>query len=48
MVSHTTETLLTYCDIGATLHQGKLTLYNDIKEAVASYNEIVNYPGSIH
>jgi capsular polysaccharide transport system ATP-binding protein len=44
MVSHTTETLLTYCDIGATLHEGKLTYYDDIKEAVACYNQIVASP----
>ena len=44
IVSHATETLLTYCDVGATLHEGKLTYYDDIKEAVACYNEIVNEP----
>ena len=44
MVSHQTETLLTYCDVGATLHRGKLTYYDDIKQAVACYNDIVNEP----
>ena len=44
IVSHTTETLLTYCDIGAILHQGKLHYYDNIKEAVARYNDIVNEP----
>jgi len=44
MVSHATESLLTYCDIGATLHNGKLTYYDDIKEAIARYNDIVNEP----
>jgi capsular polysaccharide transport system ATP-binding protein len=44
IVSHTTETLLTYCDVGATLHNGKLTYYDDIKHAVACYNDIVNEP----
>lgn len=48
IVSHTTETLLTYCDVGATLHQGKLTYYDDIKDAVACYNEIVNEPLDTH
>jgi capsular polysaccharide transport system ATP-binding protein len=43
MVSHTTAMLLTYCDIGATLHNGKLTYYDDIREAIAHYNsEIVH------
>lgn len=44
IVSHTTETLLTYCDVGAILHRGKLVYYDDIKEAVARYNDIVNEP----
>ncbi len=48
IVSHTTETLLTYCDVGATLHAGKLTYYDNIKEAVACYNEIVKDPSSGH
>src|SRR3954469_19297596 len=48
MVSHVTETLLTYCDIGATLHEGKLTYYDDIRKAVARYNEIVSSPSVPH
>ena len=44
MVSHTTAHLMTYCDIGATLHKGKLTYYDDIKEAIERYNDIVNEP----
>jgi capsular polysaccharide transport system ATP-binding protein len=44
IVSHTTQTLMTYCDIGATLHNGKLTYYDDIKDAIANYNEIVKQP----
>lgn len=44
IVSHQAETLLTYCDAGATLHDGKLTYYDNIKEAVARYNEIVADP----
>jgi capsular polysaccharide transport system ATP-binding protein len=43
MVSHATETLLTYCDVGVTLHQGRLTCYDDIREAIAGYNEIVGH-----
>jgi capsular polysaccharide transport system ATP-binding protein len=39
IVSHTTEMLLTYCDIGATLYDGKLTYYDDIREAIAHYNK---------
>lgn len=47
IVSHATETLLTYCDIGATLHNGKLTYYDDIKEAISRYNDIVNDPNPV-
>lgn len=44
LVSHQPETILTYCEVGATLHDGKLTYYEDIKEAVACYNRIVSAP----
>lgn len=44
LVSHAPETMLTYCDAGATLHNGKLTYYENIKEAVESYNRIVAEP----
>lgn len=44
MVSHATQTLMTYCDIGAILHNGVLTYYDDIKEAITCYNEIVKQP----
>ena len=44
LVSHSPETMLTYCEAGATLHDGKLTYYDNIKEAVASYNRIVSEP----
>ncbi|MGE5268585.1 MAG: ABC transporter ATP-binding protein [Thiohalocapsa sp.] len=44
IVSHATEILLTYCDIGATLHNGKLTHYDTIEEAITNYNDIVNQP----
>ena len=44
IVSHMTETLLTYCDVGATLHNGKLTYFDNIKGAIEYYNDIVNEP----
>lgn len=44
IVSHVSEALLTYCDAGATLHNGHLTYYHNIKDAVAHYNEIVADP----
>ncbi len=38
MVSHNEETIRRNCEIGAVLSRGKLTLYDDIKEAIAVYN----------
>jgi capsular polysaccharide transport system ATP-binding protein len=46
IVSHTTETLLTYCDVGAVLYDGKLHYFSDIRDAVQEYNGIVNVPGN--
>jgi capsular polysaccharide transport system ATP-binding protein len=34
MVSHSNGTLRDYCDMGAVLHEGQLTLYDDIKDAI--------------
>ena len=48
IVSHTPEVLLTYCDAGATLHDGRLTYYDSIKDAVAHYNKIVVDPFNLH
>lgn len=48
IVSHATETLLTYCDVGAILHEGKLTYYDDIRDAVARYNDLVKEPLDFH
>jgi len=44
MVSHATQTLLTYCDIGATLHKGKMTYFDDIESAIRHYGEIIKDP----
>jgi capsular polysaccharide transport system ATP-binding protein len=44
MVSHDSANLLTYCDIGATLHRGKLTYFDDIRQAIIHYNDIINEP----
>ena len=37
MVSHNEETIRRNCEVGAVLSSGKLTLYDDIKEAIAVY-----------
>jgi capsular polysaccharide transport system ATP-binding protein len=46
LVSHEPATMMTYCEAGATLHDGKLTYFDDIKEAVAWYNVIVKDPSN--
>jgi capsular polysaccharide transport system ATP-binding protein len=48
IVSHATETLLAYCDVGAVLHQAKLTYYDDIRQAIMHYNEIMKEPSGVH
>jgi capsular polysaccharide transport system ATP-binding protein len=40
MVSHQPETLRAYCDSGAVLHDGKLTYYEDLEEAIAVYHAL--------
>lgn len=34
MVSHSDSTLRDYCDMGAVLHDGRLTLYDDLMDAI--------------
>ncbi|MGH6980222.1 MAG: ABC transporter ATP-binding protein, partial [Stellaceae bacterium] len=44
MVSHASQNLLTYCEIGATLHNGRMTYFDDIESAIRHYNDIVKDP----
>jgi capsular polysaccharide transport system ATP-binding protein len=37
MVSHSNNTLRDYCDMGAVLHEGRLTLYDELKDAIAQH-----------
>lgn len=37
MVSHSNNTLRDYCDMGAVLHEGRLTLYDDLKDAISQH-----------
>ena len=37
MVSHSGKTIREYCDIAAVLHRGKLTVFDNIDEAVEAY-----------
>jgi len=37
MVSHSNNTLRDYCDIGAVLHEGHLTIYDNLKDAISQH-----------
>jgi capsular polysaccharide transport system ATP-binding protein len=37
MVSHSNATLRDYCEVGAVLHEGRLTLFDDIKDAISQH-----------
>ncbi|MCK8784596.1 ABC transporter ATP-binding protein [Roseomonas sp. NAR14] len=40
MVSHQVETIRAYCDSGAVLHDGTLTVHEDLEEAIAHYHRL--------
>ncbi len=40
MVSHNPNTIRDYCDIGAILHNGRLTMFDTITEAMAEYEQL--------
>ena len=40
MISHDPGTLRAYCDRGAVLHAGKLTMYDSIDEMIDAYHEL--------
>ena len=37
MVSHSNNTLRDYCDMGAVLHEGRLTIFDDLKDAISQH-----------
>jgi capsular polysaccharide transport system ATP-binding protein len=39
MVSHSDSTLRDYCDMGAVLHEGRLTLYDNLVDAISHHKE---------
>jgi len=41
MVSHSVKTLRDYCDMGLVLHQAKLTLWDDLEDAIAMHEELM-------
>lgn len=44
LVSHNEQTIRRNCDMAAILHDGKLVLYEDLKEALHQYNVLQNLP----
>jgi ABC-type polysaccharide/polyol phosphate transport system ATPase subunit len=40
MISHDRKTLRTYCDRGAILNDGRMTLYDDLDEAIETYESL--------
>lgn len=42
VVSHNPFTVQRHCDKAAVLHHGKLTVYDDVSEAIRSYKEVCN------
>ena len=41
-ISHSTGTLRDYCDLGAVLHNGQLTLYDSLQDAVTQHEKNQN------
>jgi capsular polysaccharide transport system ATP-binding protein len=41
MVSHSPSTLRSYCDMAALVHDGTVTLYDDIEEGVAAHKHLM-------
>jgi capsular polysaccharide transport system ATP-binding protein len=39
MISHSKATLKQYCRVGAVLHQGELTMFDDLNEAIALHEQ---------
>ena len=41
MVSHAMKTLRDYCEMGLVLHGGRLTLWEDLEDAIAVHEELM-------
>ena len=41
MVSHSFDTIRSYCDTGAVLHMGQLRIYNNLDDAISEYRNIL-------
>ncbi|WP_370231846.1 ABC transporter ATP-binding protein [Cognatishimia sp.] len=40
MVSHSMQSLLEYCECGLVIEDGRMTYYNDVKDAIKRYHEL--------
>jgi capsular polysaccharide transport system ATP-binding protein len=46
MVSHSPPTVRRYCDMGAVIANGTMTIFNDIEDAIAFYDQSTGYVGA--
>jgi capsular polysaccharide transport system ATP-binding protein len=47
MVSHSIQTIRDFCQTGAVLHNGRLTCYDDVEEAIQIYDRIASGPSKV-
>ncbi len=45
MVSHAMRIVRDYCDMGLVMHRGRLTLWEDVEEAIAAHQELIGFAG---
>jgi capsular polysaccharide transport system ATP-binding protein len=46
MVSHAMKIVRDYCEMGLVLHRGRLTLWNDVEDAIAVHQELIGFEGA--
>ena len=45
MVSHAMRIVRDYCDMGLVMHRGRLTLWEDVEDAIAAHQELIGFAG---
>lgn len=48
MVSHAPAVILEYCDCGLVLENGRLTYFDDVRDAIAAHNQNMRRPAPAH
>ncbi len=48
LVSHSAGLLRSFCDVGGVMHNGQLTFYNDIEEAIQVHEDILRSTPALH